>query len=231
MSDETKQTKQVRKLTEKEKKKRIFNILLIAGAVLIVLIAVIMILNATGHGFKRSSDAGSELMDGETDVIMYGDPASDSYDFTGDYFDMSTLKGTMTITKNMGSYNITITYSESEDSMTTWTMSATYNNVRKALFYNDCVKTEMIFTNLGEESQSDETLDEILATDNLELTEEEIQKLNEAAENTEPDVVRSEEYNDGSGFIYLAGENIYWKDNKEDMGTGILFQKVEAPEE
>ena len=226
-----------------KKKRRISTIILIIGGIIIVVIAVILILNATGHGFvghKSSEEQAAEVMG--DDVIPYGDEGADDYDYVGDYFDMSTLKGTMTITKNLNDYNIEITYSEGSDSLTTWTMTASYNKPRRALFYTDCTKMEYVFTNLSTTDTATEAATD--TTETQEETEEATGSISEGLEEAEAvaaeaealaeeassSVVRTESYTDGSGFLYLSGESMMWVDNKEDMGTGILFQKVETNE-
>ena len=218
-----------------KKKRRVSNIILIIGGVIIVVIAVILILNATGHGFvghKSAEEQAAEVMG--DDVIPYGDEGADDYDYAGDYFDMSTLKGTMTITKNLNDYTIEITYSEGSDSLTTWTMTASYNKPRRALFYTDCTKMEYVFTNLSttDTTETTEEAEEAAGSisEGLEEAEAVAAEAEALAEESSSSVVRTESYTDGSGFLYLSGESMMWVDNKEDMGTGILFQKVETNE-
>ncbi len=39
-------------------------------------------------------------------------------------------------------------------------------------------------------------------------------------------VATDEKYTDGSGLIYMTGGNLFWVDDKDDMGTGLLFSKT-----
>ncbi len=213
-----------RRISDSEKKRRIFNILLIAGAVLIIVIAVIMILNATGHGFGNKNAVSAPPTEAGVDVIPYGDPASDSYDYTGDYFDMSTQKGTMTIARQGSGYEISVTYADSDDTMTTWGMTAVYDKARKALYYYDCTKTDYVFTETPTDSEQ-----VAAAEDAIEEATGEAVELPKTE--TQSSVDQSTAYTDGTGYIYMSSENFYWIDDKEDMGNGLLFQKVEAPAE
>ena len=170
-------------------------ILIIIGIVAIAVIAAIMIINfkkgKTGGDIQSQLDEQRSQIDFETDVIAYGDDESDSYDFTGDYFDTSTRKGTMTITKADAGYNINITYAETDDVVTIWKMTSVYDPYRKALSFRDCTRTD--YTMFSTEGESGGT-----------------------------DV-----YTDGSGFIYLASGSLYWVDDKEDMGAGLMFTSAD----
>ncbi len=180
-------------MNRKKKNSKTGLILIIVGIIAIGVVAAILIINfkkgKTGGSLKSQLDKQHEQIDYEKDVIAYGDDESDSYDFTGDYFDTSTLKGTITIAKADDGYSITITYPESDEAMTIWKMTASYDPYRKALVYRDCTRSDYFMT---------------------------------GDEDSEPKVA----YSDGSGFIYMASKKFYWVDDKEDMGSGLLFKKV-----
>ncbi len=182
-------------MNRKRKNNKTGLILMIIGIIAVAVIAGIIIMNFKNGktGGNNPAETGQKLLseeEFEQDVIPYGDDESDNYDFTGDYFDTATQKGTMNITKDGKSYNITLTYSENEDVVTIWKMTAVYNPYRKAIAYRDCTRSD--YTS---------------ATDS----------------SIEP----SEAYTDGSGFIYLSSKSLYWVDDKEDMGAGLIFRKVD----
>lgn len=222
----------------KGRKLKATTIALIVGLIVIVVIVIILIVNAVrGNSPAQNTPAFTNTQEME-DILPYGDPESESYDFEGDYFDMATQKGTMTITRGSGIYNINITYSESDDSMSIWSMTASYDNNRRALFYSDCVRTDYVFSNM-DEVNVDELSEETESTA-ADTTETQIEELNtdaeaeteapEVTEAADDGVIKNEIYNQGTGFFYLSGDSIYWTDNKEDMGVGLMFQKVEATE-
>ena len=182
----------------KKKKMSIGRIATIIGlAVLAIVIAVLVINVIRGkNGQTNITDGmvGQDTASEDEDVIPYGDEESASYDFTGDYFDMATQKGTMTITRDGSAYAINITYSESDDSVAIWKMTAAYDKNRRALTYHDCTRTDFIA------GSSDFSSDSSAGGD---------------------------KYTDGSGFLYLSSGSVFWVDDKEDMGTGLLFQKTD----
>ncbi|MCR5098837.1 MAG: hypothetical protein K6B14_07815 [Lachnospiraceae bacterium] len=135
-------------MNRKKSNSRTGLILIIVGIIAVGVVAAILIINfkkgKTGGDIKSQLDKQHEQIDYEKDVIAYGDDESDSYDFTGDYFDTSTLKGTITIAKADNGYSVNITYPESDDAMTIWKMTASYDPYRKALVYRDCTRSDYI---------------------------------------------------------------------------------------
>ncbi len=168
-------------------------IITIIGIVAVAVIAVILIINfkkgKTGDEIAAQKELQEEQFN--KDVIPYGDNESDTYDFSGDYFDTATQKGTMTIVKDGNAYTISITYAESDDAISMWKMTAAYDKYRKALSYRDGTRADYIMASSEEDSE------------------------------------RNEVYTGGSGLIYLSSGSFYWVDDKEDMGAGLLFKKVE----
>ena len=179
----------------KSKRKKTGRIVTLVGIAAVIAIAGILIFNITHgkNGAKKATNAlGTGIIDEtDEDVIPYGDNDSDSHDFSGDYFDTATQNGTMTITKDGQVYSVNITYAETDDSVSIWTMTAAYDKNRKALFYRDCVRTDYV-------SGSDD----------------------------DSGMEGSEQYTEGSGYIYLSSGKLFWIDNKEDMGTGLLFENT-----
>ena len=179
----------------KKKRRRNTNLIfVIIGVVLVVAIVVVLIINATrkNETVTRADQTPLTSANTDADVIPYGDPDSESYDFSGDYFDLATQKGTMTISREDSYYAISITYAESDDSLSMWSMTATYDKNRRGLVYRDCERVDYEF---DDTSSSD----------------------------AEKKVV----YSDGSGWVYLSGGSLSWVDDKEDMGTGLIFKKVD----
>ncbi len=179
-------------MNRRRKTSRVGLIITLIGIVAVAVIAVILIINFKKG--KTGNDATSKTrqleQEFDSDVIPYGDDESDTYDFTGDYFDTATQKGTMTIGKDGTAYTISITYAESEDAVSMWKMTAAYDKYRKALVYRDGIRSDYVMASSEEESE------------------------------------RNEVYTGGSGFVYLASGSVYWVDDKEDMGAGLLFNKL-----
>ena len=178
----------------KKKKMSTGRIATIIGLVVLAVVIAILVINVIRgkNGQTNITDgmAGQDTAAADEDVIPYGDEESASYDFTGDYFDMATQKGTMTITRDGSAYAINITYSESDDSVAIWKMTAAYDKNRRALTYRDCTRTDFIAGSSDSSAGGDK-------------------------------------YTDGSGFLYLSSGSVFWVDDKEDMGTGLLFQKTD----
>ena len=180
----------------RKRRQKTGRIITIVGIVAVIAIAAILIINIVrgkdGSSNRGTNALGTGILDEtDEDVIPYGDNESDSYDFSGDYFDTATQNGTMTITRDGEAYSINVTYAESDDSVTIWTMTAAYDKNRKALFYRDCVRTDYI-TGTASDANAGGT----------------------------------EKYTEGTGYIYLSSGDLFWIDNKEDMGTGMLFEKT-----
>ena len=179
----------------KKKKMSTGKIATIIGFVVLAVVIVILVINVIRgkNGQPNITDgmSGQDAAAEDEDVIPYGDEESASYDFTGDYFDMATQKGTMTITRDGSAYAINITYSESDDSVAIWKMTAAYDKNRRALTYHDCTRTDFIAGSSSDSSSG------------------------------------GDKYTDGSGFLYLSSGSVFWVDDKEDMGTGLLFQKTD----
>ncbi|MBQ1547779.1 MAG: hypothetical protein IIZ61_05235 [Lachnospiraceae bacterium] len=181
---------------KKSKIKQTEKILIIVGIVIVLAIIGVLIFNAVkGNREAKVKEREQNAQMDDADVIPYGDDESDTYDFSGDYFDVATMNATMTIGKNGNGYNVSITYSETDDSITIWKMTASYNKNRKALVYSDCERSDYIMEE--PKDKSDET-----------------------------EVDTNTKYTDGTGMIYLAKGSLYWVDDKEDMGTMLMFKKT-----
>lgn len=190
----------------KKKKTNTKRIILYSIVAIVIVVGVsVLIWKLTQRDGKQSAptaETSGETADEDT-VIPYGDDESDDYDFTGDYFDISTNSGSMTIEKDGSAYNIEITFSEDDSAISVWKMSATYDKARKALSYADATRTDYDF-------QSEDGSTDTTSTDDTEST-----------------TGQNDAYTDGSGYIYMANDNLFWIDQKDDMGAGLMFQKIE----
>ena len=181
-------------MNKKKRRNNTSTILVIIGILLVVAIVVVLVINATrkNETVTRSDQTDLIQTTAGDDKTPYGDAESDDYDFSGDYFDLSSQKGTMTISRDGADYAVSLTYAESDDSLSMWSMTATYNKSRRALNFRDCERVDYIF----DDSDSSDAEKKVV-------------------------------YSDGSGWIYLSDGNVYWVDDKENMGTGLIFKKVD----
>ena len=183
-------------------------LLIISIGAVIAIIAVLIINAISGRTLGSKINVSTAEEEAEVDVIPYGDENADTYDYAGDYFDMATQKGTMVIERDGTSYNITVTYAETDDTLSVWSMTAAYSKDRKALIYRDATRKDYIFS---EPVEADTT-----------------EEADAAAETS--GIAVSEAYTDGTGMFYLSNDSIFWIDEREDMGTGLMFEKVESTE-
>ncbi len=204
-------------MKKKKKKKNIGRTLTIIGVVLLVIIVVILVINHIMGDRSPVRLIQNNLnieQPAAEDGFVYGDPDSDSFDFTGDYFDTATNNATMTISRDGRAYVISLTYSEGSDSLCVWNMIGAYDKNSKAIIYRECVRT-------------DYTIEETTAEGETSTTEA------TATEETSSGVTSSDKkevYSDGTGKIYLKDGNLLWADDKEDMGSGLMFMPVEEGE-
>ncbi len=179
----------------KEKKKgiSISGMLIIAGVLIIAVIAGVLIHNQMSKKEKEEEASqsaegteGEELTPEELAIIIpYGD-TEDDFDFSGEYKEMTSDRGTITMQKDGETYAVNIKINIGDTIITTWTMSAKYDKNRKTLRYTDCKRTDYV----GDESSA------------------------------------TVEYTDGTGYLYIAEEKLFWMDEKEDSGAGLLFEKA-----
>ena len=138
----------MRKRKQKKNTKRKMNtrdkVLICIGILAVVVIVVIFIVNAI-----RNRDTEDEAVEeytyvdvGEPSKPQYelGDADSDTFDFSGEYFDRAGEQTNMSIIRGNeeGSYTITILHQENDISTLSWEIEATYDSDSKSLSYEGC---------------------------------------------------------------------------------------------
>ena len=117
----------------------LIGILVVAVVVFFIILAVILIRNRTAPEVEEEILPVSE--EGVTKPqYALGDADSDSFDFTGDYFDRAGEQTTLTIARGdeEGSYSVSILSQENEISTLAWEMEAVYDSETKSLSYDGC---------------------------------------------------------------------------------------------
>jgi hypothetical protein len=134
--------KQKNKKQKPKKRNILFNILLGIGILAVVVIIGVLIYNAL-HKKVEELPVEEEVSEyaGEPTKpnVEYGDPESDTYNFTGEYFDRAGENTSMSIIRGdeEGTYSISIFSQEDDYTSYSWEMDATYDSDCKALLYED----------------------------------------------------------------------------------------------
>ena len=168
------------------------------AAVAVVVVIVVVIVNVV-----RNRNAEEPVEEPTVDVgeptkpsYTYGDADSDSFDFSGDYFDRAGEQTSMSITRGdeEGSYNVSILYQENDISTLAWEIEAVYDSETKALSYDGC--THMRYLLDPDDPEADPSYIELPG--------------------------------DGTGHIFMHDDALFWLDDADDMGNGMLFTERTA---
>ena len=191
--------KRNKKKTTNKKMNTRDKVLIGIGILAVAVIVVIFIVNAIRNRNTEEADEDWTYVDvGEPSKPQYelGDADSDTFNFSGDYFDRAGEQTSMSIVRGNeeGSYTITILYQENDISTLSWEIEATYDSDSKSLSYDSC--THMRYLQDPDDPEAD------------------------------PEVI--ELSGDGTGHIFKRDGSLFWLDDAEDMGSGMLFTERAA---